>query len=93
VIPCVRKAPAKKWNLKENFSSEMRAARFDEDKGEIYSSTGKGKIPWISVKDIGAVGYRALVDEVSHNTEHILLGPELLSYDDVSWLMIIWMMY
>jgi festuclavine dehydrogenase len=64
----------------------MRAVRFDEERGEIYSSTGKGKIPWISVGDIGAVGYHALVDEVSHNTEHVLCGPELLSYDDVSWL-------
>ena len=61
----------------------MRAARFDEERNEIYSSTGKGKMSWISVRDIGAVGYRALTDEVSHDTEHLLLGPELLSYDDV----------
>ena len=60
----------------------MREARFDEGKGEIYS-TGKGKIPWISVRDIGAVGYRALTDEVSHDTDHVLHGPELLSYNDV----------
>jgi festuclavine dehydrogenase len=82
VIPCVWKVPAKKWNLKENFSTEMRAARLGEDKGETYSSTGKGKIPWISVKDVGAVGYRALADEISHNTEHVLLGLELLSFDE-----------
>lgn len=69
--------------FEENFSAEMRKARFDEEKGEIYSWTGKEKIPWISVKDIGAVGYRALTDEVSHDTDHVLPGPELLSYNDV----------
>jgi festuclavine dehydrogenase len=61
----------------------MRDVRFDVEKGEIYSSTGNGKVPWISVRDVGAVGYRALTDEVSHDTDHVLLGPELLSYDDV----------
>lgn len=63
----------------------MRAARIDEEEGEIYSSTGKGKIPWISVRNIGAVGYRALTDEVSHDADHVLLGPELLSYDNVGF--------
>ncbi len=63
----------------------MRAARFDEEKGEMYSSTGKGKVPWISVRDVGAVGYRALTDEASLNNELVLTGPELLSYDDACY--------
>ena len=58
--------------------------RFNVEKGEIYSSTGEGKIPWVSTKDIGAVAYRALTDKVSHDTDHVILGPELLSYGDVS---------
>jgi festuclavine dehydrogenase len=29
------------------------------------------------------VAYHALVDEPAHNTAHLVLGPELLSYDDV----------
>lgn len=62
----------------------MRDVRFNVEKGEIYSATGSGKIPWVSIRDIGAVGYRALTDDVSHNTDHMVLGPELLSYDDVS---------
>ena len=64
----------------------MREAWFDEEKDEIYCSTGRGKIPWILIRDIGAVGYRALTDEVSHDTDHVLLGPEPLSYDDVGFL-------
>jgi len=58
--------------------------RLDLDRGEIYSATGQGRLPWISVEDIGAVGYRALTDAKSHNTDYIIVGPELLSYDDVA---------
>ena len=52
-------------------------------KSTIYSATGDGKIPWISVEDIAAVAARALTDEEPHNREHLVLGPELLSYDEV----------
>ncbi|MFD0474850.1 hypothetical protein ACFQ0B_46350 [Nonomuraea thailandensis] len=34
--------------------------------------------------DIAAVAGHALTDEVPHNTDHILTGPEALSYDDVA---------
>ncbi len=37
----------------------------------------------MSVDDIVAVAFRALVDEVPHNTDHLILGPDLLSYDEV----------
>lgn len=58
--------------------------RFNARKGEVYSATGKGKIPWVSVRDIAAVAYRALTDKVPHDTDHVILGPELLTYGDVS---------
>lgn len=54
----------------------------DEDK--IYSATGDGKIPFVSAEDIAAVGYRALTDQAPHNTDHIIVGPELLSYDETA---------
>jgi len=66
----------------ENFS-EVNVALI-RDKDMICSATRDGKIPWVSVDDIAMVAYRALVDEPSHNTEHLVLGPELLSYDDVA---------
>ena len=50
---------------------------------KMYSATGEGKIPWVSTHDIAAVAFRALVDEKPHNTDYIILGPELLSYADV----------
>jgi festuclavine dehydrogenase len=61
----------------------MDNIRFNVEKGEIYSATGRGKIPWVSVRDIAAVAYRSLTDRVSHNTDHLITGPELLSYGDV----------
>jgi festuclavine dehydrogenase len=54
----------------------------DEDK--IITATGEGKVPFVSADDIATVAFRALTDEVPHNTDHLILGPELLSYDDVS---------
>ena len=53
------------------------------DKDMICSATCDGKIPWVSIDDVAMVAYHALVDEPAHNTAHLVLGPELLSYDDV----------
>jgi uncharacterized protein YbjT (DUF2867 family) len=54
-------------------------------KGEskIYTACGDGKIPFISATDIAAVAFRALTDTQSHNTDHAVLGPERLTYDEV----------
>ena len=54
------------------------------DADNIVTATGEGKLPFVSANDIAAVAFRALTDEKPHNTDYLLLGPELLSYDDVS---------
>ncbi|PBK67028.1 hypothetical protein ARMSODRAFT_959703 [Armillaria solidipes] len=66
----------------ENFSEQHRKPIKPEDK--IYSATCDGKIPFVSAEDIAAVAFRALVDPQSHNTDHFIRGPELLSYDEVA---------
>ncbi|SJL02524.1 related to ergot alkaloid biosynthetic protein A [Armillaria ostoyae] len=66
----------------ENFSEHHRKPIKPEDK--IYSATGDGKVPFVSAEDIAAVAFRALVDPQSHNTDHFIRGPELLSYDEVA---------
>lgn len=55
-------------------------------KGEskIYSATEEGRVPFVSAEDIARVAFRALTDARPHNTEHLILGPELLSYDDIA---------
>lgn len=67
----------------ENFSESHHRPTI-RDEGIIYSATGSGKIPFVSCDDIAAVTYRALVDEKSHNCDHVLYGRELLTYGDVS---------
>ncbi|KAL8928266.1 MAG: hypothetical protein Q9208_001976 [Pyrenodesmia sp. 3 TL-2023] len=54
------------------------------DEGKIYSATGDGKLAWVSCGDIAAVTYRALVDDESHDCEHIVYGRELLGYGDLA---------
>ena len=69
--------------LAENFS-EMQHLSTIRDEDKIITATSEGKLPFVSADDIAAVAFRALTDEVSSNTDHLILGPELLSYDDVS---------
>ncbi len=37
----------------------------------------------MSAEDVAAVAVRALTDRRAPNTEYLVLGPELLSYDEV----------
>lgn len=57
-----------------------------KEEGKIYTATEDGKIPFVSAKDIAAVAFTALTDEKPHNTSYYVLGPELLTYDQVTWL-------
>ena len=66
----------------ENFV-EQRHLTTIKDEGKIYTATGNGKIPFIATVDIAAVAFRALTDEKPHNTDYRVLGPELLTHDDV----------
>lgn len=38
----------------------------------------------MSAIDIAAVAFRAIIDPQSHNCDHRVLGPELLTYDEVA---------
>lgn len=67
----------------QNFSEAQHLAPI-RGKGKVYSATGNGKVPFVSTEDIARVAQRLLLDEKPHNTDYVVLGPELLSYDDVS---------
>ena len=47
------------------------------------TATMDGRIPFVSADDIADVAFRALTDKESHNTEHLIVGPELYSHDEV----------
>lgn len=66
----------------QNFTRESLALRARD--GDILSATGKGRVAFVDAADIASVAGHALTAETPHNTEHILTGPEALSYDDVA---------
>ncbi|KXT11149.1 hypothetical protein AC579_4941 [Pseudocercospora musae] len=67
----------------ENFV-ESYSLRTIREEGKIYSAAADGRLPFISARDIAAVGYRALLDEQPHNTDHIITGGESLTHDQVA---------
>ncbi|WP_086663525.1 NmrA family NAD(P)-binding protein [Lentzea kentuckyensis] len=52
--------------------------------GEIVTATGDGRVGFVDAADIAAVAARALTDPVPHNTDHLITGPEALSYADAA---------
>ena len=70
--------------ISENFAVQPNHIESIKNEGKVYSATGDGKIPWVSADDIAAVAVQTLTMADAPNTEYLVLGPELLSYDDVS---------
>lgn len=54
------------------------------DSGCIYSATADGRIPFIDAADIAAVAVAALCDPTLVSGDHVLTGPEALTYDEVA---------
>ncbi|KAL8945748.1 MAG: hypothetical protein Q9222_007757 [Ikaeria aurantiellina] len=54
------------------------------DEGKIYTAAKEGKVPFISAEDIAGVAYRGLVDEKSHDCDHVIVGPENLTYGQLA---------
>lgn len=75
-----------KW-ANAQFGSENFTDLYNHDQivqeGKIYSATRDGKVAFISAKDIAMAAFHLLTAEKSSDTDHILQGPELLSYDEV----------
>jgi len=65
-------------NIKNEYAPDIR------DTDSFQTAITSGKVPLVSVKDIGQVAANALVaDKIEHNVV-VLLGPELFTFDDVS---------
>ncbi|XXY53620.1 ergot alkaloid biosynthesis protein [Sorangium sp. So ce269] len=63
----------------QNFSEQQHRATIREE-GTVYSATGEGRVPFVDADDIAEVGVRALVDQEAHDTDHVITGPEALTY-------------
>lgn len=69
----------------QNFSEGPHQATIrDEDR--IYSATGEGRVPFVHASDIAEVACRALTDERPHNADHIITGPQALTYGEAATL-------
>jgi uncharacterized protein YbjT (DUF2867 family) len=58
--------------------------------GEIVSATGDARVAFVDAGDIAAVAGHALTDEVPHDTEHVLTGPEAVSYAEAAEIIGTW---
>jgi uncharacterized protein YbjT (DUF2867 family) len=52
--------------------------------GLLVTATGEGRVGFVDARDIAEVAVRALADEASHDTAHIITGPQALRYDDIA---------
>ncbi|GAB3835639.1 NAD(P)H-binding protein [Kribbella italica] len=52
--------------------------------GEIVTATGTGRVGFVDAEDIAAVAVCALIDEVPHNTDHLITGPHAISYSEAA---------
>lgn len=68
----------------DNWAEQGSLQKTVQAEGRAYSASGSGRIPWVSKTDIAACAYSALTAEAPPNGDYIILGPELLSYGEVS---------
>lgn len=66
----------------QNFVEGHHGAQINSD-GVMITATGAGRIGFVDADDIAEVGVRALIDEQPHNTDHVITGPQSLSYAEV----------
>lgn len=63
----------------QNFTEGHHGAQINSD-GTMITATGSGRVGFVDADDIAEVGVRALVDGQPHNTDHVITGPQSLSY-------------
>lgn len=66
----------------QNFTTRHRYSILEE--GCLYSATGDGRVPFIDAADIAAVATEALTSSTLACGDHVLTGPEALTYDEVA---------
>lgn len=66
----------------QNFTTQHRFSILEE--GCLYSATGDGRVPFIDAVDIAAVAVEVLTSSMHDSGDHVLTGPEALTYDEVA---------
>ncbi|KAJ6517497.1 hypothetical protein C8R47DRAFT_960668 [Mycena vitilis] len=62
----------------------LRYAEHIREHNDLANGAGDGLIGWISTDDIADVAFKALTDPVIAHTNPIMVGPELLSYAQIT---------
>ncbi|WP_432543690.1 NAD(P)H-binding protein [Kineococcus sp. SYSU DK002] len=70
--------------FQQNVTGDHPVARSLREEDRVVTATGTGRVALVDARDIAAVAVRALLDEPSHDTEHVLTGPQALSWSDVA---------
>jgi nucleoside-diphosphate-sugar epimerase len=60
----------------ENFSRQGHHLGSINQEGKVYSTTGDGKIPFVSVDDIAACAKELLTAPDAPNNDYLILGQE-----------------
>lgn len=68
----------------ENFIGAHPTAAGIRATGEIVTSTGDGRMAFISVADVAGAAAAVLLADRPTNADHVLTGPEALGYADVA---------
>jgi ergot alkaloid biosynthesis protein len=68
----------------QNFVEEHLHAASIKNEGVIVTATGEERVGFVDVEDIAEVGFHALIDEPPHNIDHIITGPQALSYAEAA---------
>jgi uncharacterized protein YbjT (DUF2867 family) len=68
----------------QNFLGTHPTAIAIRERHEIVAAAGDGRMGWIDAADVAAVAAELLTRAGHDNREHVLTGPEALSYDDLA---------
>lgn len=71
----------------QNFTGAHPVAESIRATGEFVTATGTGRLGFIDGRDIGRVAAHLLVAPHAELSEHLLTGPEALTYDDAAAIM------
>jgi len=66
----------------QNFTTQHLPSIINEEC--VYSATRDGRVPFIDTADIAAVAVEALTNPTLASDDHVLTGPEALTYDEVA---------
>jgi ergot alkaloid biosynthesis protein len=67
----------------ENFTEGIHRRTIQEEHA-IYTAAGHGRVPFISADDIASAAVTTLTSVEPSNTDFVLTGSQILSYDDVA---------